>query len=341
MVTKAQIAEAAGVSRTCVSLVLNDRPGVRVAVPTRRRVLEVARRLGYPANAPVRTTGRSKSLRSVAYVLASGAQPASRMGWHFGVLDEMQRCLVDDGRSLLFFSCNDAAASHTKLLRVLDNSEPLGVILDGTVPVPLVEAIQKRHWPFVVTGITPFAHDPQWLGKVNTVSVDVKESVHRSMRWLAEHGARSIALASDELNLMVSRMILQAYQETVRELDLSYDPALVQVCSRDVDGRHLMARFGELNVKYDGLLIGSLPLARAILSWSTERRGADGLPPLVAAIGPGGVEAPVPPDVASAFVDSAGYARLAYDLLVQQINYPQRKPENLELAMTFNDPTRA
>ncbi|RLC59635.1 MAG: LacI family transcriptional regulator, partial [Chloroflexota bacterium] len=45
--TQRQIAREAGVSRTAVSLVLNNVPGVRISPETRQRILEVARRLNY------------------------------------------------------------------------------------------------------------------------------------------------------------------------------------------------------------------------------------------------------------------------------------------------------
>lgn len=41
------VARAANVSRTAVSLILNDVPGMRIAEATRQRVLDVARELGY------------------------------------------------------------------------------------------------------------------------------------------------------------------------------------------------------------------------------------------------------------------------------------------------------
>lgn len=45
--TVSDVAREAGVSRATVSYVLNDRRDVRVSEPTRRRVLDTARRLGY------------------------------------------------------------------------------------------------------------------------------------------------------------------------------------------------------------------------------------------------------------------------------------------------------
>ena len=45
--TVTDVARAAGVSRATVSYVLNGRRDVRVSEPTRERVIETARRLGY------------------------------------------------------------------------------------------------------------------------------------------------------------------------------------------------------------------------------------------------------------------------------------------------------
>src|SRR5262249_1668676 len=62
MVTVKDIAAAVGVSVATVSNVLNERPNV--GEPTRRKVLEVARRLGYRPNraAQAMRTGRTRTL---------------------------------------------------------------------------------------------------------------------------------------------------------------------------------------------------------------------------------------------------------------------------------------
>ena len=54
-ITSKDIAELAGVSRTTVSFVLNDVPGMRITVETRQRVLEAARKLHYHPDATARS----------------------------------------------------------------------------------------------------------------------------------------------------------------------------------------------------------------------------------------------------------------------------------------------
>lgn len=48
-VTMSDIARAAGCSQTTVSFVLNDTSGIKISAPTRKRVIETARALGYAA----------------------------------------------------------------------------------------------------------------------------------------------------------------------------------------------------------------------------------------------------------------------------------------------------
>jgi DNA-binding LacI/PurR family transcriptional regulator len=70
-VTSNDIALAAGVSRTTVSFVLNNRAGTNISEETKARVLRTAQMLGYVPNSPARTlvSGRSRTL---GLVLAHG-----------------------------------------------------------------------------------------------------------------------------------------------------------------------------------------------------------------------------------------------------------------------------
>ncbi|BDZ43066.1 LacI family transcriptional regulator [Paraoerskovia sediminicola] len=60
-VTSADVARAAGVSRTTVSYVLNDTPGTSITAETRERVRDAAARLGYAPSAAARTLRRGRS----------------------------------------------------------------------------------------------------------------------------------------------------------------------------------------------------------------------------------------------------------------------------------------
>ena len=60
-ITSADVAREAGVSQTTVSFVLNGTPGQTIPEPTRRRVLEAARRLDYRPRASARALASGRS----------------------------------------------------------------------------------------------------------------------------------------------------------------------------------------------------------------------------------------------------------------------------------------
>src|SRR5260370_2717652 len=70
-ITSNDIAHAAGVSRTTVSFVLNEKTGTNISAETKARVLEAAQMLGYVPNSAARmlVSGRSRTL---GLVLAHG-----------------------------------------------------------------------------------------------------------------------------------------------------------------------------------------------------------------------------------------------------------------------------
>lgn len=60
-ITSEDVARAAGVSRTTVSFVLNDKPGLSIPEETRRRVLDAAQRLDYRPHASARALAAGRS----------------------------------------------------------------------------------------------------------------------------------------------------------------------------------------------------------------------------------------------------------------------------------------
>ena len=70
------VAELAGVSRTTVSFVLNDVPGVKITEETRQRVLEAARTLNYYPTAAARSLASGKTHR-IGLILGEGQKRLS------------------------------------------------------------------------------------------------------------------------------------------------------------------------------------------------------------------------------------------------------------------------
>ncbi|MEO7839344.1 MAG: LacI family DNA-binding transcriptional regulator, partial [Anaerolineales bacterium] len=67
-VTSKDVAQRAGVSRTTVSLVLNDVKGIQIGPETRQRVLDAASELGYVPDAAAQALA-SRRTKAIGLVL--------------------------------------------------------------------------------------------------------------------------------------------------------------------------------------------------------------------------------------------------------------------------------
>ncbi|MDW7990544.1 MAG: LacI family DNA-binding transcriptional regulator, partial [Anaerolineae bacterium] len=83
--TSRDVARLAGVSRTTVSLVLNNVPDVHISPETRQRVLEAARQLNYYPDASARRLVSGKT-RTIALVWHRGPDQTYRDAFLPGLL---------------------------------------------------------------------------------------------------------------------------------------------------------------------------------------------------------------------------------------------------------------
>ncbi|MET7377944.1 LacI family DNA-binding transcriptional regulator [Streptomyces sp. NPDC005526] len=97
--TSADVARLAGVSRATVSYVLNDSSAVRISEPTRRRVHEAARELGYVPHAAARSlrAGHSRMVLMPAPATAAGPLYSRFIDELQGALGRLDYTVVQHG----------------------------------------------------------------------------------------------------------------------------------------------------------------------------------------------------------------------------------------------------
>src|SRR5690349_10543158 len=145
--TLASLAAELGVSRTTVSNAYN-RPD-QLSPELRRRVLETARRLGYPGPDPVARSLRTRKAGAVGLLLTENLSYAFRDPAAIGVLEGLALACEDAGVGLHLVPASpgreDVAAVHRAgvdgfvVYSVPDDDPHLGAVLERPVPTVIVD----------------------------------------------------------------------------------------------------------------------------------------------------------------------------------------------------------
>jgi DNA-binding LacI/PurR family transcriptional regulator len=180
--TLASLAAELGVSRTTVSNAYN-RPD-QLSPELRRRVLETARRLGYPGPDPVARSLRTRKAGAVGLLLTENLSYAFRDPAAIGFLEGLALACEDAGQGLLLVPANpereDVAAVHRAgvdgfvVYSVPDDDPHLAAVLER--PVPTVVCDQPE------------------LPNVDRVGIDDQAAISEIARHLIDLGHRRIGV---------------------------------------------------------------------------------------------------------------------------------------------------
>ncbi|MDQ7040179.1 MAG: LacI family DNA-binding transcriptional regulator [Rhodothermus sp.] len=211
------IAREAGVSIATVSRVFNNSP--RVAPHTRKRVLEVARRLGYQPHVSAQSLARRQAQTVAAIV------PMLTNYFFVEVLRGLQDRLVETSFDLLVYAAPTLSDVDTHLERALQRGRSAGVMIFST---PLTEArverVQRSPQPVVL--VDSFHPD------FDSVSIDNEQGGYLAARHLLEHGYRRIGLLMAHPDSVPARERRHGYERALHEAGLELDPELI-VASTD------------------------------------------------------------------------------------------------------------
>jgi len=181
--TLASLAAELGVSRTTVSNAYN-RPD-QLSVQLRTRVLETARRLGYPGPDPVARSLRTRQARAVGLLLTEELSFAFRDPAALGFLEGLAGACEDAGQGLLLMP---ASRGDTDVTAVHQASVDGFVVYSVPERDPHLMAVLERPLPTVV------ADQPMDVEGVDRVGVDDRGGMLAMARHLTALGHRRIGV---------------------------------------------------------------------------------------------------------------------------------------------------
>lgn len=217
-----EVAKLAGVSRTTVSFVLNNVPGVKISEETRQRVLDAARELNYYPTAAARSLASGKTQR-IGLILGEGQERLSADAFLPSFLQGVTTSLHQRGYLLMLQSAEDIP-SHEAYVRLIREQHVDGLILSGpSSDDPLLVQLAEEQFPLILHGKLS-EYDLPW------VDVDNKAGAYQAVVHLIGLGHRRIGFVSNApFSYAGARDRFAGYQQALSEHDIPLDEALVHM----------------------------------------------------------------------------------------------------------------
>ena len=216
-VTIAQVAEEVGVSAMTVSNVLNGKPGA--SDETRRRVFEVAERLGYQPNISARNLKAGRS--GLIGVLTLDLTTQYGLEIVRGIADE----LAAAEREMLINATYQDAAREMDRIEFLSRGMVDGVLMIAPVlESETVELLRRKNVPCVV--IDPRRQDVA----LPRVIVDNYDGMRAGTEHLLRLGHTRIGYIRGDSDMDSSSIRFQGFSDALNLAGIGMDPRLVVDC---------------------------------------------------------------------------------------------------------------
>lgn len=217
--TSHDVARIANVSRTTVSLVLNNVPGVRINEATRQRVFAAAKQLNYHPNITGRKLVSGKSF-TLGLVLLQNPNQVFTDAILVKVLLGVEQAAEERGFHVLLKPLSpDNPEEYTRLIH---ENHVDGIILSGPrQDDPEIIRIHQQGFPIMLMGQLPGSNIP--LVDINAIDGAKIATTH-----LIENGHRRIAMITNApLEYTSARQRLDGYRQALTEAGITPDDSFV------------------------------------------------------------------------------------------------------------------
>ncbi|HOJ76980.1 MAG TPA: LacI family DNA-binding transcriptional regulator [Bacillota bacterium] len=215
MATIFDVGKLAGVSRSTVSRVLNNKSDVDPE--TAKLVWEAVRKLNYHPNASARALARQKT-DTIGVMLAHVSDP-----YYEKIIKGIETILAARNMSVIFFNSYDHLAEHKKIINAaLKSSQIDGLIVVGSHSGDseiLLEMMQQIPMAFIEREFNDL--------QVTCICSDNKQGVFLAIQHLVELKHVRIGCITGDLQYQTAIERFEGYKEALKHFKLPFDPDLV------------------------------------------------------------------------------------------------------------------
>jgi DNA-binding LacI/PurR family transcriptional regulator len=260
-VTINDVARAAGVSKSLVSLTLNDRPGVKTE--TRERILQTAQELGWTPHPGARglTTRRAYAL---GLVLRRAPRTIEVDPFFAAFIAGVEAVLSERGNVLVLTVVPDAAAEERAYTRLASDKRVDGFLLtdllDEDARIPLIERLGS----YAVSLGEPLGGSP-----FPAVTRDYDAGIDALVDHLVGLGHRRIAHVSGDERMLHGRRRRERFERAAQQAGLT--PLIVPTDFSPEQGAAATAALLDGEDRPTAIVYGNDPMAIAGMGVAHER----------------------------------------------------------------------
>jgi LacI family transcriptional regulator len=262
-ITSFDVAEKSGVSRTTVSLVLNNIADIRISPETRQRVLDAAKELGYHPDSAGRklASGHTNNIglvlrQSRDQVFADSLLPKVAMG-------------VNQAAEGLGFQVLLKALEPDNIngyIRLIQENHVDGIILSGPQQDDLeIINLYKEGFPIVLMGQLPGSNLP-------FVDIDAIKGSKMAVSHLIDNGHTRIGMITNaSLKYTSAQQRHSGYLQALAEAGIAEDKLLLQEGNyTPTSGYEAMKKLLDVNPTLSAVFIASDVVAKGAMQAITE-----------------------------------------------------------------------
>ncbi|ACK42011.1 MULTISPECIES: LacI family DNA-binding transcriptional regulator [Dictyoglomus] len=220
--TSWDVARLAGVSRSTVSFVLNNTPGIKISEETRRRVLEAVKALDYKPNAIARSLAKQKT-EAIAFFVLDIANP---------VFPNMARGIEDVARQngYTLFLCNTDGKTlrEVRYMNIMLERRVDGIIAGALSNEEVSKIAQKKNIPLVIL------EHPR-LPEHDVVYADNVKGSYEAVMHFVELGHKRIAHITINPESIIVQERIEGYKKALEDAGIPFDDNLLKIFYDKVD----------------------------------------------------------------------------------------------------------
>jgi len=218
--TSQDVAKLAHVSRTTVSFILNNVPGVSISAATRKRVLDAARKLSYSPNIAGKKLVSGKSY-TIGLVLCQSPEQIFTDAFLPQVILGVEQAIIQQGFHLLLKPVDPSDAEG--YARLITENHVDGILLSGPrQDDKALMHLYQQHVPILLMGQLPGTSIP-------FVDVNATAGAELAVNHLIERGHQCIGMITNApLSYTSAQQRRDGYVKALKKANLPVDEAFIK-----------------------------------------------------------------------------------------------------------------